>query len=276
MRRTIVSTFVASAVAFLVMAVMAWADWPNSIWHSVAACDPTAPANCLQPNSDGSINIGTGAFTGTVSINQGNPGTTNGVVVNGGGVVGNTNDAACSTDTGTCTLQALIKRNNQNLTTATVAPGQTTKASSVPVTVASDQGALGSVTVTSGTVGLAGAATGGCTPNTLASAASTNATSAAGGVPVTVCWLNAVNTTTTLYYLNVYNKASAPTCNSDTIVQTIPVPPAASAGLAGGIVENLGTYGSVFSAGFAFCLTATAAGTGNAATGVYINYGTHS
>lgn len=56
MRRTIISTFVASATAFLVMAVMAWADWPNSIWHSVGVCSPIAPANCLQPNSDGSIN----------------------------------------------------------------------------------------------------------------------------------------------------------------------------------------------------------------------------
>lgn len=124
-------------------------------------------------------------------------------------------------------------------------------------------------------VNILAAATGGCTPGKTLSAASTNSTSVTGAAS-TLCYLNAVNTTTTIYYLKLYNKATAPTCNSDTVVHTEPVPPASAAGGAGGIVVGLGPFGSAFSLGIGFCLTAGIADNDNAsaATGVAINYGT--
>jgi hypothetical protein len=94
------------------------------------------------------------------------------------------------------------------------------------------------------------------------------------GQAATLCSIEAFNTTTTLYYLLLYDKATAPTCNSDTIKATIPIPPAPSAGLEGGVGHAVGPWGQAGANGWGFCVTAAAAGTGNAATGIYVNYGT--
>jgi len=113
--------------------------------------------------------------------------------------------------------------------------------------------------------------TGGATPGKTLSAASTNATviKASAG---TLYSLTAINTTATIYYLKLYNVASGPTCNSDTVVHTIPIP----ASIAGAGVSNLiPTVGLNFTTGIAFCLTGALADNDNtnAATGVAINYG---
>ncbi len=113
-----------------------------------------------------------------------------------------------------------------------------------------------------------------CTPGVDIADASTNAT-AVTGAAATLCSLDAINTTTTLYYLLVFNKVAAPTCNSDTPVHVYPIPPASAAGGAGGIVKGLGPFGEAFSLGFGYCITAAVAGTGNAAVGVFVNYSTH-
>lgn len=113
----------------------------------------------------------------------------------------------------------------------------------------------------------------GSTAYGLQSAASTNSTSVKGSAGVLKA-MNLINTTTTIYYLRMYNLASAPTCSSATgFVRTWPIPPAASSGLAGGIAANLGAGGTTFSTGIAFCLTGgpTSTDNTNAATGVFVN-----
>ncbi len=113
-------------------------------------------------------------------------------------------------------------------------------------------------------------ATGGSTTCYLTSAASTNATvckASAGQVYA----VRAVNTTTTNYFLRMYNLASGPTCSSATgFVETIPVLGAATNG--GGIATPNGAVGQAYGTGIAFCLTGGGGSTDNtnAATGVYL------
>lgn len=104
-----------------------------------------------------------------------------------------------------------------------------------------------------------------------AAGASTNATNVKNAAG-TVYGYSLTNTTTTIYYLRMYNLASAPTCSSATgYVGTIPIPPAAAAGGAGGreITKNIG---QAFTTGVGFCITGGASSTDNtnAATGVFV------
>lgn len=104
-----------------------------------------------------------------------------------------------------------------------------------------------------------------------ATGASTNATNVKGSAG-TVYHYTLTNTTTTIYYLRMYNLSSAPTCSSSTgYVATIPIPPAAAAGGAGGreIPQNIG---QAFTTGIGFCVTGGASSTDNtsAATGVFV------
>jgi hypothetical protein len=107
----------------------------------------------------------------------------------------------------------------------------------------------------------------------LQSAASTNSTSVKASAG-TLTGITLLNTTTTVYYLRMYNLAAGPTCSSATgFVRTWPIPPAASAGLVGGVSPHLPVGGTAFSTGIAFCLTGGGSSTDNtnAATGVYVN-----
>lgn len=99
------------------------------------------------------------------------------------------------------------------------------------------------------------------------STASTNATvvKASGG---SITNIVAVNTTATIYYLKFYNKATAPTCNSDTVIWTVPL-----------LVATVGPTiiqmpsGMIFRTGIGFCITGGIAANDNtnAATGVAVN-----
>lgn len=104
------------------------------------------------------------------------------------------------------------------------------------------------------------------------SAASTNSTLVLGKSAL-LNSLVVVNTTTTLYYLKLYNKATAPTCGTDTPAWTIPVPFGASSS-GGGVTVPMG-QGLIFSSGLGFCLTGAIADSDTtvAATGVAINFG---
>lgn len=104
-----------------------------------------------------------------------------------------------------------------------------------------------------------------------AAGASTNATSVKNAAG-TMFGLSGTNTNTTIYYLRLYNLSSAPTCSSSTgYVSTIPIPPAAASGGAGGreIQYNIG---KAFTTGIAFCITGGPSSTDNtnAATGVFV------
>jgi hypothetical protein len=79
------------------------------------------------------------------------------------------------------------------------------------------------------------------------------------------------NTTTTVYYLRLYNLSASPTCSSATgFIRTIPIPPAAAAGQVGGAVSNYAVPVN-FGTGIGFCITAGSSSTDNtsAATGVF-------
>lgn len=104
-----------------------------------------------------------------------------------------------------------------------------------------------------------------------AAGATTNATNVKNAAG-TVYGYTLTNTTTTIYYLRMYNLSTAPTCSSATgYVATIPIPPAAAAGGAGGreITKNIG---QAFTTGIGFCITGGASSTDNtsAATGVFV------
>lgn len=101
------------------------------------------------------------------------------------------------------------------------------------------------------------------------SAASTNATNIKASAG-TVSVISVVNTTATIYYLRMYNLASAPTCSSATgFVHTIPVPASTSGA---GIVIPIAVP-HAYTTGIGYCLTGGGSSTDNtnAATGVYIN-----
>lgn len=102
-----------------------------------------------------------------------------------------------------------------------------------------------------------------------AAAASTNATSveASSG---TVYHYSLTNTTSTIYYLRMYNLATAPTCSSATgFVESIPIPASTS----GGGRERPMNIGQAFTTGIAYCITGGSSSTDNtnAAAGVFVS-----
>lgn len=110
-------------------------------------------------------------------------------------------------------------------------------------------------------------------PFHLISAATDNSTLIKAGVHI-VTSITAVNTTTTMYYLKFYDKATAPTCGSDTVQLTYPVPFGAS-NSGGGIVVPLPPPGIGFNNGLGICLVAGIADNDDtsAATGLAISIG---
>lgn len=123
-------------------------------------------------------------------------------------------------------------------------------------------------------VNLAASATGGCTPTGYQSAASTNATNVKASAG-TLCGGLAINTTATVYYLRLYDLASAPTASSATgFITTIPIPASTTGN--GTLLNIGGTFGAAFTNGIGFVLTGGGSSTdnSNAATGVYITLGT--
>lgn len=102
------------------------------------------------------------------------------------------------------------------------------------------------------------------------SAASTNST-LVRGAPAALYSVVAVNTTAAIYYLKLYDKATAPTCGTDVPVATYPIP-FGSASSGGGFVIGRGTAAG-FNNGLGFCLTGGIADNdvANAAAGIAIN-----
>lgn len=103
------------------------------------------------------------------------------------------------------------------------------------------------------------------------SGANTNATNVSA-VKTNVYQIIAINTTATIYYLKLYDKSTTPTCNSDTVKMTLPVPFGTSSS-GGGFAVPI-PVGAQFVNGFGFCLTAGINDNDNtnAATGVAINF----
>lgn len=115
----------------------------------------------------------------------------------------------------------------------------------------------------------AAATNGGAAPCYITSAASTNATNCKASAG-NLYGVEVINTTSTLYYLRLYNLGSAPTCSSATgFVRTIPIPHNTGTGAG---IANFYSVGEEYSTGIGFCLTGGGASTDNtnAATGVYV------
>lgn len=152
------------------------------------------------------------------------------------------------------------------------AANQATANTTLASLLSSMNGSTPAGTADIGSIGLQAHATGGCTPKGYQSAASNNSTSSVA-VPATFCGGVAINTTATLYYLRVYDTASAPTCSSATnFIATIPIPASTSGN--GTLLNIGGTYGAAFANGIGFCLTGGGTSTDNtsAATGVFLAY----
>jgi hypothetical protein len=114
------------------------------------------------------------------------------------------------------------------------------------------------------------ATSGGTTPCAFQSAASTNATNCKASAGQ-IYSIDAVNTTSTIYYLRLYNLSTSPTCSSATgFIRSIPIPHGTGAG--GGIVFT-NPLGEAYGTGIAYCFTGGGSSTDNtnAATGVYVN-----
>lgn len=142
-----------------------------------------------------------------------------------------------------------------------------------PVSAASLPLPSGAMQQTGGTVQPVPGTSGGCTPyhlsgGTAASNNSTSIKSTAGNL----CDIIPINTTTTIYYLKLYDSSSAPTCSSATGIKHVyPIPPASAAGGAGGFTRQV-TLGESYANGIGFCVTGGGGDTDNtnAATGVFI------
>lgn len=108
-------------------------------------------------------------------------------------------------------------------------------------------------------------------PKHYLSAATNNSTLVLGRSAI-VKVVHAVNTTATLYYLKLYNKATAPTCGTDIPVFTTPIPASATGGAP---VSPDMSDGLLFPLGVGFCIVANIADNDNtsAATGVAVNIG---
>jgi hypothetical protein len=179
--------------------------------------------------------------------------------------------------TGSNVIGALSANQSVNLAQvagASTATGNGTASGSIRVSVASDS--TGQVALAAGTnlVGEAVPVTTATTTNTAltsftSSAASTNSTSIKGSAG-NVYGIRAVNTTSTIYYLRMYNSSAAPTCSSATgYIESIPIPHGTAAGAGIAFPQP---FGQSYTTGIGFCLTGGGSSTDNtnAATGVYV------
>lgn len=102
------------------------------------------------------------------------------------------------------------------------------------------------------------------------SAASTNSTSCKGSAG-NFYGYEIFNTTTTIYYLRLYNTSAAPTCSSATgFIRSIPIPPAGASGQADGTVSNQ-MFPVNYGTGIGYCITGGSSSTDNtnAAVGIF-------
>lgn len=139
----------------------------------------------------------------------------------------------------------------------------TVTATNVPTTVDTNTGSPGASTLRS-------VLADGLTECNFVSAASTNATSCKASAGQ---WfgIDVYNTTTTTYYLRLYNLAAAPTCSSATgFIKSIPIPAAVASGTVGGVVRVL-PIGVSYGTGIAWCITGGSSSTDNtnAAVGLF-------
>jgi hypothetical protein len=241
-----------------------------------------------QATSRGAQIVATGVDTFNTTINTALPAGTNviGHVINDSGsttaVTGNvtvvqptgTNlhavlDANSGVDIGRLTANQSV--NVTQIAGSAVTTGNGTAAGSQRVTIASDS--TGSIAATQSgtwTAQPVPGTTNGASTCVAQSAASTNATNCKASAGL-LYGVEVINTTSTIYYLRLYNLSSSPTCSSATgFIRTIPIPHGSGAGAG---IANFYTVGETYGTGIGFCLTGGGSGTDNtnAAVGVYVS-----
>jgi hypothetical protein len=149
------------------------------------------------------------------------------------------------TGTGIATIKITA---NGNPTDSLVTVGQAT-AANLQTTAAVSSIAAGSNLI--GKVNLSAQTAGGATSFTLISAATTNATNLKTSAG-TLYMLTATNNSSTVAFLKLYNKASAPTVGTDTPVMTFMLP------ANGGIAVPIPAVGINFATGIGYALTGAA------------------
>lgn len=183
-----------------------------------------------------------------------------------GHVIVDTLPSGAVTNTGTFATQSAI-----TAAAAALADGSlvTLGAKADAANAATDTTAISAISILKQISKTLQTATAAATPAKAFSAASTNATSLKASAG-TIYAIVAINTTATLYYLKLYDKATAPTVGTDVPIQTYPVP--ANTSGAGEVIPC--PVGMAFANGIAWALTGglADADTSNAATGIAINF----
>lgn len=183
---------------------------------------------------------------GKVGIDQTTPGTTNAISATNFPTTLDTNSGNKSAST----IRVIIATDQPSLTnplTVSQATGPNLEVTNVPTATVTNTGLEG----------------------VILSAASTNATSVKGSAG-NMYGYELYNTTTTIYWLRLYNLATSPTCSSATgFIRSIPIIPG-TAGSSGGQISNF-VIPIAYSTGIAYCLTGGSSSTDNtnAAVGVF-------
>lgn len=228
-------------------------------YNSTQATFTNGQQGSVQGTSRGALYVATGADTftatlaaettkviGTVRIASG--GVASGAYASGafasgsiasGAMVdlGAQADSACGTDTGTCSLIALMKRNNSQQTTLGT--------SALP--------AQANTTTNIGMVTHSVAANGGATPtgNIVANNTTAVVVKASAG---TLYGVQLAGLGSAPAYLKIYNATSA-TCGSGTPVKRLMIPAASTAANGAGSNITFGVAGVAFSTGITYCVT---------------------
>jgi hypothetical protein len=169
---------------------------------------------------------------------------------------------ATGVDTFNVTVSAALPAGTNVIGHTIIDSGSTTAVTSLPATPAGTN-LIGEVAPMA-----SAATTDAASTFALQSAASNNSSSVKGSAG-NIYGIYIINTTTTNYFLRLYNASSAPTCSSATgFIETIPALGAAANG--GGISRM--QWPQAFGTGIGLCLTGGGGSTDNtnAATGVYV------
>lgn len=177
----------------------------------------------------------------------------------GAGILGQYNSSAPTISSGNYNVAQLDSSGNLKVNIAAGSSGGTQYTNGSSQATPSGTVALGYdganvralKTDTNGGLAIAASATGGYTPGKLISAATTNATSVKASAG-TLGKLSVGNNSATIYYLKLYDKASAPTVGTDTPVATYIIP--ANSNGAGSNIP-LPPVGEKYSNGIAFAIT---------------------
>lgn len=216
-------------------------------------CDLTTPAQCATVSASGAVKVDNSAVTQPISAADGADVTQ-----------GAKADAVCATDTGTCTLIALVKRTNQQVTAGQITAGTAGSASTQVLSVqgiasmtpiATNQTQVNGATLSATNPSFAApipTTSGGLTNYNVQPGASDNHVNIKNGAGQ-VYKIEAFNNSATVNYVRLYNAASGFNgCNSATNLIWQGIIPASTSGAG---LSSSWDLGLAFSTGISICVT---------------------